>query len=57
MIINIEFTDTEKTFLKMLFNIGDEIIKTADGCYNINCVTFTNNDLFKLAEKLGIDYD
>ena len=57
MITDIEFTDTEKAFLRMLFNIGDEIIKTADGYYDINYVTFTNNDLFKLAEKLGIDYD
>lgn len=57
MIINIEFTDTEKAFLTMLFNIGHEIIKTADGYYDINYVTFDYNDLFKLAEKLGIDYD
>lgn len=57
MIINIEFTDTEKAFLIMLFNIGNEIIKTADDCYDINYVTFSHNDLFKLAEKLGIDYN
>lgn len=57
MIIDIDFTDTEKAFLTMLFNIGNEIIKTADGYYDINYVTFDNNDLFKLAEKLGIDYD
>lgn len=57
MIINIEFTDTEKAFLTMLFNIGHEIIKTADGYYDINYVTFDYSDLFKLAEKLGIDYD
>lgn len=57
MIINIEFTDTEKAFLRMLFNIGNEIIKTTDGYYDINYVTFDYNDLFKLAEKLGIDYD
>lgn len=57
MVINIEFTDTEKAFLTMLFNIGNEIIKTADGYYDINYVTFTGGDLFKLSEKLGIDYD
>lgn len=55
--MNVEFTDTEKAFLTMLFNIGNEIIKTADGYYDINYVTFTHNDLFELAEKLGIDYD
>ena len=57
MVINIEFTDTEKAFLRMLFNIGNEIIKTADGYYDIKHVTFDYNDIFKLAEKLGIDYD
>jgi len=57
IVINIEFTDTEKAFLRMLFNIGHEIIKTADGYYDINYVTFDYNDLFKLSEKLGVDYD
>lgn len=53
----IEFTDTEKAFLTMLFNIGNEIIKTADGYYDIDYVTFTRGDLYELANKLGIDCD
>lgn len=53
----IEFTDTEKAFLAMLFSIGNKIIETANGYYDINYTTFDRNDLFYLAEKLGISYD
>lgn len=53
----IEFTDTEKAFLAMLFSIGNEIIETASGYYDINHSVFDRNDLFKLAEKLGIEYN
>ena len=51
-----EYTETEKKFLTMLFKIGELIIATADGYYEINNETFDGNDLFNLAEKLGVNY-
>lgn len=51
-----EYTEIEKKFLTMLFQIGELIISTDDGYYEINYETFDRNDLFNLAEKLGVDY-
>ena len=53
--MNIEFTDIEKEFLKLLFNIGNKIIETANGYYEINYESFDRGDLFRLAEKLNIE--
>ena len=53
----IDYTDKEKKFLKLLFNIGNKIIETANGYYEINYESFDRNDLFQLAEKVGIEYD
>ena len=52
-----DYTDIEKEFLRMLFNIGNTIIETANGYYEINYESFDRNDLFQLAEKVGIEYD
>ena len=57
IIMNIEFTDNEKDFLTLLFNIGNKIIEAADGYYEINNESFDRDDLFRLAEKLKIEYD
>lgn len=55
--IKMEFTDNEKGFLTLLFNIGNEIIEAAGGYYEINYESFDRGDLFRLAEKLKIEYD
>lgn len=54
--MSIEFTNNEKQFLTMLFKIGKEFLDSCNGYIDIDYVTFNNNDLFYLAEKLGIDY-
>lgn len=51
-----EYTETEKKILTMLFKICNEMIETCDGYLDLDCITFSRNDLFYLAEKLGIDY-
>lgn len=55
--MKMEFTDNEKGFLTLLFNIGNEIIEAAGGYYEINYESFGRGDLFQLAEKLKIEYD
>jgi len=52
----IEFTEQEKKFLVMLFKIGEEILETCDGYIDMDCSIFNRNNLFYLAEKLGVDY-
>lgn len=53
----IEFTEAEKELLTLLFKIGDLIIETQDGYFDLRCKPyFDRNDFFSLAEKLGIDY-
>ena len=51
-----EFTETEKKILTMLFKICNEMIETCDGYLDIDYCTFSRNDLFYLSEKLNIDY-
>ena len=48
------FTNEEKEFLKMLFNIGQSIINAQDGFFDFDGVSFSENDFFELKEKLGV---
>jgi len=53
-IMEIEFTDVEKEMLKWAFNTLTSIVEL-----NIKTDShfgFDRNDVFRLAEKLGIDY-
>lgn len=50
-----ELTEKEKRYLSMLFVIGNNFIEhTLED--NTSVLSFTANDLYYLAEKLGIDY-
>ena len=49
-------TELEKKFLTMLMKIGNEIIEAQDGYLDFNYESFSRNDLFNLAQKLGVEY-
>lgn len=54
---NEELTELEKKVLSIMFKNLDTVIEFCDGVLNLyNSDTFDRNDLFNLAEKLGIDY-
>lgn len=47
-----EFTEKEKTFLKMLLSIANQIVEYTE---ELPYVEFNSNDLFYLKEKLGVN--
>lgn len=49
----IKFTEQEKIILKVMFQNMRNVIDSCDE-FNINYACFDKNDLFYLAEKLGI---
>ena len=52
--IEVELTEEEKDYLKMLFEMGDVAMNHIDnnnGYYNLS---FDQNDVFRLKEKLGL---
>ena len=52
-----EFTDKEKEFLTMLFEMGNLIIESDGGSFNyFSENAIDRNEFFNLSEKLGIDY-
>lgn len=50
-------TDMEKNVLVMLLKMEHIILNTQGGDMLINGEYFTENDLYNLCKKLGIDYD
>ena len=50
-----EFTNSEKEILDMLFRVGYKIIEAQDGYLYPSGADFNRNDFFNLAEKLGIE--
>ena len=53
---NENLTEKEKVFLTLLFKIGKEIIDSEEVFNAFDDNSFDRNDLFALAEKLGIEY-
>ena len=51
----IEFTESEKMILKMMFDMADSIFNQTGGIYLKSGEYFNLNDLFSLGEKLGIE--
>ena len=51
----IELTDKEKEILRVMFRNMNEIINLCDGYLDIHGESFGRNDLFDLAEKLGVE--
>ena len=51
-----EFTEAEKAFMNMLFKMANIVIEMQNGYMDIDCLPFSRNDLYNLAEKLGIEY-
>ena len=51
----IEFTDSEKEILEMLFKIGFKVIEAQDGYIYPSGAGFDRNDFYELAEKLGVE--
>ena len=51
-----EFTENEKTILKIMFTNYHNLLNEVEYLY-MNGECFSHNDLFYLAEKLGIDFD
>lgn len=54
--MTIEYTEEEKKVLTMLFEMMDKIVEFQGGYIEIDYVGFNGGDLFRLAEKLGIEY-
>jgi len=52
---HIELTDEEKEILEVMFRNMKEFIDLCDGCLDIHGEIFRRNDLFYLAEKLGVE--
>ena len=50
------FTDDEKKVLTLLFKLFDQILEFSGGYFDTNDHSFDRGDLFRLAEKIGIDY-
>lgn len=50
-----EFTETEQKILELMFSNMDNILDMLD-TYSLDNDSFSRNDLFNLAEKLGINY-
>ena len=50
-----ELNDLEKKVLAMLFSMGSTVIEAQDGYIEIDNESFSRNDLFNLACKLGIE--
>ena len=52
-----ELTKKEKYLLQMLFEMAKTIINYSDGYFHMDGCDeiYTNNDLYKLSEKLGGD--
>lgn len=52
----IELTDEEKEILRVMFRNMNEVIDLCDGYIDIHGKSyFYRNDLFDLAEKLGVE--
>ena len=51
----IEYTPKEKRIMIMLFEMCNKIMEAQNGYMEINYETFDRNDLFCLADKLGIE--
>ena len=49
-----EFTEEEKDYLKMLFEIGDVALNHIENNNGYFSIDFDNNDVFRLKEKLGL---
>lgn len=52
---HIKLTDEEKEILRVMFRNMNEIIDLGDGYLDIHGESFDRNDLFDLAEKLGVE--
>ena len=52
---HIELTGEEKEILKVMFRNMNEVFDLCNGYIDINGETFNGNDLFRLAEKLGVE--
>ena len=48
-------TEQEKKFIEMLLKIGYAIIESQGGYADIDDESFSRNDLYELAIKLGFD--
>jgi len=51
-----ELTDKEKNFLRKVFHAADVIFEDLKISGEDWAIDFSENDLFALAEKLGVDY-
>ena len=50
-------TEIERKVLEMLFSMANIMIKTQNDYIDIDYQSFGRDDLYNLAEKLGIEYD
>ena len=51
-----EFTDAERQFIIMLLRIGRNILESQNNYMELEqCESFSGNDLFSLAVKLGLE--
>lgn len=60
-LIKMELTDNEKRILELIFETFDNFLYNLEYKVNIGLLSYGDiiidrNELFKLAEKLGIDY-
>lgn len=51
-----ELTETDRKVLEYMFRSFSGILEFDGGGIRVDYEWFSTNDLFKLAEKLGIDY-
>lgn len=51
-----ELTDKEKNFLRKVFHAADVILEDLKISGEDQAIDFSENDLFTLAEKLGVNY-